>query len=125
MPKKRNLPKHLIEEIANKYIEDKKIYNLAKLSNEYKIPYSTLRRYLLNYLKSSDLDLILVEESLPYEGFEYLAVGDTYQWDEHLTIWQIVETRRVDGEKIFILIPTDKKANKHWVCDQLETRYEQ
>jgi len=118
MPKKRIIQKKMLEEIANKYLANKKEFNLAKLSESYDIPYSTLRRYLLSYLKESDLES--VEDFLPYEGFEYLSIGDTYQWDYHLTVWLIVEIRNMDGDKVFVLIPSDNQNKRHWVCDELQ-----
>lgn len=117
MPKKRNIPENLLSEITNKYLNDRKSYNLAKLSEQYNIPYSTLRRYLLAHLKAEDLENALIEDTLPYEGFEFLKIGDTYQWDRGLTIWKVEGIKRMDGEKIFVIVPCDYRAKNHYICE--------
>lgn len=124
MPKKRSISTSLLEEAAEKYIKNRKQYNIAKLSDQYDIPYSTLRRYLLNYIDRNSLTSNLVEDFLPYEGFEYLELGDTYQFAEHLTIWLIKGHRKLDGDRVFLLIPTNKKSERHWICDDLQSEEE-
>lgn len=119
MPKKRVISSKLLEEAAQKYIEDKKVNNIARLSESYDIPYSTLRRYLLTYIENNNLSSSLVEEHLPYEGFEFLSIGDTYQFAAHLTLWFIKECKKVDGDRVFIVVPTDEFSKKHWICNDL------
>lgn len=119
MPKKRVISSQLLEEAAQKYIEDKKANNIARLSDCYGIPYSTLRRYLLNYIENNNLSSSLIEEHLPYEGFEYLLIGDTYQFAEHLTLWLIKDCKKIDGDKVFIIVPAVSLAMRHWICDDL------
>lgn len=115
MPKKRNIPSDVLRDIALRYIENKKSNNLAALSKEINIPYSTLRRYLLNYLKDNALETVLLEEYLPYEGFEYMSVGDTYQWEGVSTVWHISTIKRMDGEKVFVSVQTHTKSSRHWL----------
>lgn len=119
MPRKRFISSELLEEAAEKYISDRKNNNIAKLSDSYDIPYSTLRRYLLTYIEENSLSDNLVEEHLPYEGFEYLDIGDTYQFAEHLTLWYVKSCKKIDGDVIIILVPVQKRSRRHWICDTL------
>lgn len=117
--KKPAIPQHILEDAVEKYIEDRKLNNIARLSDFYDVPYSTLRRYLLSYIEDNNLSSILVEEHLPLEGFEYLQLGDTFQFAEHLTLWEVKEYRRVDGEQILVLVPTKVFSERHWLCDEM------
>lgn len=120
MPKKRNIDRTVLKEIAERYISNRKSDNLARLGKEYDIPYSTLRRYLLKFIKIENLEESITEDFLPYEGFEYLKIGDTYQFSDHLTIWLIKSLKKIDGEKVFIIIPVHKKTyGRHWICNDL------
>lgn len=123
MPKKRSISDELLEEAAKQYIANKKNNNIARLSSKYEIPYSTLRRYLLTYIDENDLSNNLIEEYLPYEGFEYLQIGDTYQFASHLTLWLVKDFKKIDGDKVFIIVPANAKAERHWLCDILEGDY--
>lgn len=120
MPKKRNIDKDVLKEIAERYISNRKSDNLARLGKEYDIPYSTLRRYLLKFIKIENLEESITEDYLPFEGFEYLKLGDTYQFGDHLTTWLIKSLKKVDGEKVFIIVPVHyRNAKRHWICDEL------
>lgn len=116
MPKKRKISPKLLADAAKKYISDRKTHNIARLASECGIPYSTLRRYLLAYIKDNDLMDNLIEDYLPFEGFEHLRLGDTYQFAEHMTIWLVKDLRKLDGERVFILAPAPTRARRHWVC---------
>lgn len=120
MPKKRNIDKDILKEIAERYISNRKTDNLARLGKEYDIPYSTLRRYLLKFIKVENLEESITEDFLPFDGFEYLKIGDTYQFGDHLTIWLIKSLKKIDGEKVFIIVPVHiKNTTRHWICDEL------
>lgn len=117
--RKRLISASVLENAAKKYIEDKKANNIAKLSKLYGIPYSTLRRYLLNYIEENNLSGSLIEDYLPYEGFEYLNIDDTFQFSEHLTIWLVQELKKIDGDTVFVIVPAPKTSKRHWICDEL------
>lgn len=119
MPKKRTISEELLQEAAQKYIVDKKDNNIARLSKRYGIPYSTLRRYLLTFIDENNLSDSLVEDYLPFEGFEYLKIGDTYQYATHLTLWLVKDVKKIDGDKVYILVPTVTFSDRHWICDVL------
>lgn len=119
MPKKRSISDSVLNETVVKYLKNKKKFNIAQLSKAYSIPYSTLRRYLLNYIQENGLADSLIEEHLPYDGFEYLRVGETFQFAEHLTLWYIKDIKNIDGDKVYTLVPTKERSRRHWVCDVL------
>lgn len=113
------LTPELLKEIAKKYISDKRKNNISVLAEEYGIPYPTLRRHLNRFILENDLEDLIREDQLPYEGFEYLSIGDTFQHAENLTIWEISMKKRVDGDVIFVIRPTKKKARRHWIGIEL------
>ena len=115
------LTQDLLEKIVEEYIEDRRKNNISVLSKKYRIPYPTLRRHLREYLEKNNLEDKIREDQLPYVGFEYLRLGDTIQYSEELTVWKVLEKRRVDGDLVFVVVPTEKRAVRHWIGNRLVT----
>lgn len=113
------LTDELLRKLVELYTEDKKKNNISQLSKRYKIPYPTLRRKIAQYLLQNDLEDLVREEYLPVEGFDYLSVGDTFQFEAILTIWYVKTQKKLDGDLVWVIIPTKQKGKRHWVGRKL------
>lgn len=108
-----------LKQIVNEYISDRRKNNISVLSKKYNIPYPTLRRHIHRFIKENDLEDLVREDQLPYKGFEFLSVGDTFQHSEELTVWIVVEKKKVDGDLIFVIVPSKIRGRRHWIGTRL------
>jgi len=108
-----------LKQIVDEYLTNKRQNNISVLAKKYNIPYPTLRRHIHKYIKDNGLEDLIREDQLPYKGFEFLEIGDTFQHSEELTIWIITEKKKVDGDIIFVMVPSRIKSKRHWVGRRL------
>ena len=101
--------------IFNDYLREPVI---AKISRKYSLPYSTLRRFLLEELESRAMAGVLRVEYINVEDFPFLKEGYTFQYDERFTVWNVVGTTVKESDEVFVLIPTEVKGVRHYVCDR-------
>lgn len=112
--------KKLLEEIYKEYLRDKEA-GYYDLSVKYNIPYSTLRRYILQRLKEDNIESEKDYVEFPFEGFECLKEGDTFSWSEASeTIFKAVKKARVSGELIWIFVKTNEKSKRHFIPETLD-----
>jgi len=116
---RKKLTDALLKQIVDEYISDKRKNNISFLAKKYEIPYPTLRRHINRYIKENDLEDLVREDQLPYVGFEFLSVGDTFQHSEELTTWIVTELKKVDGDLIFVIVPSKLKSKRHWIGTRL------
>ena len=110
-----------LKKIVDEYISDRRKNNISVLAKKYNIPYPTLRRHIHRFIKENGLEDLVREDQLPYKGFEFLSVGDTFQHAEELTIWIVVEKKKVDGDLIFVIVPSKIRSKRHWIGTRLVT----
>ena len=110
-----------LKKIVDEYISDRRKNNISVLAKKYNIPYPTLRRHIHRFIKENGLEDLVREDQLPYKGFESLSVGDTLQHAEELTIWIVVEKKKVDGDLIFVIVPSKIRSKRHWIGTRLVT----
>lgn len=107
---------NLKEQIFTDYVERK--MNVSQLSVAYKVPYSTLRRFIKDELKKKNLEDNFRVEYLNTEDFKYLKIGYTFQYDESFTMWEVIDTTIKESDKVFVLLPTKVRGIKHFVCEE-------
>ena len=104
-------------DIVMEYLEEG--CNLSRLAKKYGIPYSSFRRYIKAQLKERDLEAECMVDYINVEDFEFLSIGETFQYADWLTKWKVVCITRRESEKVFQLVPTKVKSERHWVGDVL------
>ncbi len=122
MPRKISEEKRrILEEVYKEYLRDKEA-GYYDLSVKYNIPYSTLRRYILQRLKEDDIESEKDYVEFPYEGFECLKEGDTFSWSESSeTIFKAVRKTKVAGEIIWMFVKTNKRSERHFIPETLDS----
>ena len=56
------------------------------------------------------------EDFFNVEDFDYLKIGDTYQWSDTTKVWRVSGRTIKESEEVFILVPCKVKAVVHWIC---------
>lgn len=103
------------DQVFKDYLSDPVI---AKISRKYQLPYSTLRRFLLEELETHAMSGALRVEYLNVDDFPFLREGYTFQYDERFTIWNVVGITSKESDKVFVLIPTPNRGQRHYICDK-------
>ncbi|MEM0333115.1 MAG: hypothetical protein QXX30_01470 [Candidatus Aenigmatarchaeota archaeon] len=126
MPRKTSKKIENIEEIIQEYLETgAKIFALSK---KYDIPYSTLRRLILNYFHENQLINTNEKYEFPYEGFECLDINCSFSWFPGGDIFVIKSLEKVnDGmgntDYVWIAYRASKKSDCHFYPEDLENCY--
>lgn len=119
--KRKDLDKfRSIETFKARIIEDffiNKQTNISLLARKYG-PYSTVRRFILEEKKKRDEEDIDEEEYFNTSDFSFLHLGDTYQWSDTTKIWLVKSISTKESEEVFVLVPSKKKGNKHFICTE-------
>ncbi len=121
MPRKiSESKKKLLEQIYQEYLENKDT-GYYDLSIKYKVPYSTLRRYILQRLKEENKESEKEYVEFPYEGFECIQPGDTFSWVHGGTVFRAEKKIKVGGEIIWLFTKVNERNNKrHFYPETLE-----
>jgi len=91
---------------------------IARVARKYELPYSTLRRFLLEELEKKAMAGLLRVDYINVTDFPFLKEGYTFQYDERFTLWSVVGVTVKESDKVFILIPVQSRGEKHYICDQ-------
>lgn len=126
MPRKSSKKIENFNEIISKFLNDG--VKLFQLSKEYKIPYSTLRRLVIQYITEEQIINTQEKFELPYEGFECLDIGTTFSWKPGGDIYLVKSIEKVsDGmggtDYVWITYKTSKKADRHFYPEDLDQCY--
>lgn len=100
--------------VFNDYIRNPVI---ARVARKYELPYSTLRRFLLEELENKAMAGLMRVDYINVADFPFLKEGYTFQYDERFTIWSVVGVTVKESDKVFILIPVTQQGEKHFICD--------
>jgi translation initiation factor 2 gamma subunit (eIF-2gamma) len=119
MPRKKIIDDNQIKVIVEEYLSDNSINYLA-LSEKYNIPYSTIRRYILKFIESNNINNTKEIEYFPIEGFECMRPGFTFSWLPGGSIFEFIKKEKVYGELCWIARRTEKKGIKHFLPEDLE-----
>jgi hypothetical protein len=92
------------------------VTNISLISRKFDSPYSTLRRFLNEEKKIRQQEDIDDEDFFNVQDFDYLGVGDTYQWSDTTKVWRVSGKTIKESEEVFVLVPCKVKAHTHWVC---------
>lgn len=102
------------EEIMYDYLENE--LNMSEIAVKYKVHYSNLRRFIKHEIKERGLEENFNVQYLNCEDFRFLSLGDTFSFDEHLTVWRVIKLVVKEGEDVFELVPSPSKSKRHWIC---------
>lgn len=104
------------EEIIQSFLSG--TYNMSQLAKVYVLPYSTLRRFIKEEIKNRDLEEQFQVQYFNVEDFPYLRVGDTFQFSLTMQTWKVVSITRKESDKVFELVPSRSRGEKHYICDE-------
>jgi len=121
MPRRISKDKLLLLEKAFEIYISNKETNYYELSVQFNVPYSTLRRYIINKMKELDLENDRKYIEFPYEGFECLKEGDTFSWYEGGSIFRFVKKEKVSDEIIWLTVETKTKSANHFIPETLDS----
>lgn len=94
--------------------------NISVLAKKYDEPYSNFRRFLWEEIKAHGNEADFQVDYLNVVDFKFLEIGDTFQFADWLTTWQVIKIMDKESEKVFLTIPTKKRnPERHWICDEL------
>lgn len=113
--------KEIYAQVYHLYIQDKRKFNLHRMSKEYGVPYSSLRRAVMNLIRLNHSEDTVTEMTLPVHGFEHLQPGDTYQFAETMTLWLVLRRDLADMEDVWLLKPEPqrRRGQRHWILDRM------
>jgi hypothetical protein len=95
--------------------------NMSEISEKYDVHYSNLRRFIKHELKERNLEQSFNVQYFNVEDFQWLDIGDTFQFAEWLTVWRVNKIIEKENELVFEISPsTTKNARRHWVNDELQ-----
>ena len=95
--------------------------NLSDVAKKYEEPYSNIRRFVNDEIKTRGIEDDFREEFLEVTDFTYLKLEDTFQYDEKLTIWRVLKIVKEGSDSLWLLVPTKLKSKlRHWICDELQ-----
>jgi len=103
------------EQIFGEFLVDD---NISKLSRKYKIPYSTLRRYILERVEEEGISDMFLVQYFNIEDFPYLSVGSTFQFGDGMKIWKVIGTAVKESDPVFVLTATKEKSKAHFVSGE-------
>jgi hypothetical protein len=89
--------------------------NISKLSRKYGIPYSTLRRYILERVDEEGISDMFLVQYFNIDDFPYLSLGSTFQFGEGMKIWKVIGTAVKESDPVFVLTATKDKGKFHYV----------
>lgn len=92
--------------------------NISKLSRKYRIPYSTLRRYILERVDDEGIADMFLVQYFNVEDFPYLKVGYTFQFGEGMKIWKVMGTCIKESDEVLVLSATKERASVHYICEE-------
>lgn len=103
------------EQIFNEFLVDD---NISKLSRKYKIPYSTLRRYILDRVEEEGISDMFLVQYFNIEDFPYLTIGSTFQFGEGMKIWKVIGTAVKESDPVYVLTATKEKSKHHYISGE-------
>lgn len=108
------------DDIMEDYLDND--MNMSAIAKKYEVHYSNLRRFIKHTVKEMGIEETFNVQHINQEDFPYLDIGDTFQFADWLTIWQIVKLSKKDGDLVFEMVPTSgKNPVRHWINDELQS----
>ena len=115
---KKRIDDDLFYKALNEYLDGEPILSIAK---KYNLPYSTIRRHILEYLEQNEIEDPNDYEIFPYEGFECLEVGDTFSWFPGGTIFKVKALEKAPyGEFVWKMYRVKERSDNHYYPEDLD-----
>jgi hypothetical protein len=121
MPRKISKDKIILLEKAFELYVQNKSTNYFELSQQFNLPYSTLRRFIINKMKEFDIENNRKFIEFPYEGFECLNEGDTFSWYDGGAIFKFVKKEKISDEIFWLAVETKTKTENFFLSETLDT----
>ena len=95
--------------------------NMSEIADKYDVHYSNLRRFIKYELRERNLEQSFNVQYFNVEDFQWLDIGDTFQFAEWLTVWRVNKIIEKENELVFEISPSNtKNSRRHWVNDELQ-----